>query len=137
MQFRTGDAQGREALIACILDVCTELAQGVCQNTDGPLLHTLRSGNDTDTGRYAEVGGEKTHGRPCRHDVYMFGVALQRTHHDAGIVAIAQIAECLPAMGKGVQDKRTVTDTFGCRQPDSGMHRYIGSGNGITHSCIC
>ena len=103
----------------------------------GPLLHTLRSGNDTDTGRYAEVGGEKTHGRPCRHDVYMFGVALQRTHHDAGIVAIAQIAECLPAMGKGVQDKRTVTDTFGCRQPDSGMHRYIGSGNGITHSCIC
>lgn len=42
----------------------------------------------------------------------MFGIALQRAHHDAGIVAIAQIAECLPAMGKGVQDKRTVTDTL-------------------------
>ena len=128
--------QRRETFIGCVFDVCAELAQGIYQNADGALLHTLRAGDDTSAGGYTKIGGEEAHGCPGCHNVYMLRIALQCTYHDAGVVTIAQVVERLFAMGKSVQDKCAVTDTFGCRELDTGMQRGIGSGNGVTHSCI-
>ena len=137
LQLRPRDAQRWESFLSGVIDFCSEQTQRIYEDTDGTLLHALRSGDDTAAGCHAEIGGEETHGRPRCHNVYMFGIALQRAHHDTGIVAIAQIAGRLLAVSKGVQDKRTVTDTLGCRQLNSGVYRGAGGGNGITHSCIC
>lgn len=85
--------QRRETFIGCVFDVCAELAQGIYQNADGALLHTLRAGDDTSAGGYTKIGGEEAHGCPGCHNVYMLRIALQCTYHDAGVVAIAQVVE--------------------------------------------
>ena len=88
------------------------------------------------TGCYAKVSGEETHSCSGCHDIYVFRIILQGTYHNTGIVTITQIAWYLFAMGKSMQDKYTITDTFGRRQLYSGLQRYFGSGNDIAHNCI-
>ena len=61
----TFDAQGRKALLTGVLDVSSQCAQGVNQDSNGSVLHAFRTGDDTLAGCERQICREKTHGRTC------------------------------------------------------------------------
>lgn len=120
-QSSSFDVQGGKSFVADIFYAGSEAAQGFYQNADGALLHACRSCDDAVAGRYTEVSGKEAHG--CARSQYVDGVCcpgFESLHHDAGIVAVAQVVRTVFAVAQGVQYEGTVADAFRGRQRDGG-----------------
>ena len=63
------DKQWRKPLFAQVLNVGSEIAQGVDKNADGALLHAFSACDGVCAGRAGEVGRQEPHGRTGCFDV--------------------------------------------------------------------
>ena len=127
LQAAAGDVQGRKSFVSDVVDLCSQCAQGIHQDADGTLLHTLGAGDDACAGRHTEVSGEEAHGGSGSHDVDVLRMSVEGTNHDARVVAVAQVGGQCRAAREGVQDKGTVADAFRSRQLYGGV-QAVGAG---------
>ena len=88
------DTQGRETCFADIVYIGTQRAQGIHQNADGTVSHTLCPCDGVSAWRDAEIGGEEAHSCACGLDVNHFGHIGKCRDHHLCVVAVGQVFYC-------------------------------------------
>ena len=108
----TSDLKGWESLLPYVLYLCTQLAQGINQDSYGTVLHALGTSNHMGAAHHAQVGRHKSHGGTGSFDINFVGHVSQRLDNHLGIVAITQVLRQITTSAKGIDNERTVGYAF-------------------------
>ena len=112
LQLLACDLEWWESLFTHIFYISTQTAQGINQYGYGAMFHAVGTCNDVGTTHHAQVGTHESHGGTCSLDVYFVGHISQCVDNHLSIIAIAQVFWQILTAAKGIDDERTIRDTF-------------------------
>ena len=103
------------------MDVGTQQAQGIHEDTDRTVLHALRSRQHMGAARHTQVSRHKAHGCPRGLDVDLFRHLVECLDNHFRIVAVTEVLRQVRASAECVDDQCPVGYALRSRQLDGSV----------------